>query len=102
MLARLLNLLLLSTGAVYAAHGDIIFSDNFASGASPLWGNEVGRWSAAGGSYHATSPRHMPAAISTLPHDLTNFWFDVDISDVVDGGIWLRSSAAPGTSLGIK
>jgi len=101
-LARRSGVAALSLTLILRAEADTVFSDNFDSRASPLWGNESGRWSAAGGTYHATSPRHMPAAISSLPHDLTNFWLDVDIDNVVDGGVWLRSSPVPGTSIGIK
>lgn len=38
----------------HQAEAQVIFADNFDSGASLLWGNEVGAWSAAGGVYQAT------------------------------------------------
>ncbi|HWX23079.1 MAG TPA: hypothetical protein VN578_24520 [Candidatus Binatia bacterium] len=79
-----------------------LFTDNFNSGASPLWGNEVGSWSAAGGVYRATLPANFPAAFSSLPFNLTDFSVDFDINDVSDGGIWLRSTPAPGTAVGVK
>lgn len=79
-----------------------IFSDDFDLGASPLWGNEVGNWSDAGGVYNATSPSNFPNSHSTLPFDLTDFAIDVDVNSVSDGGIWLRSAPAPATSIGIK
>jgi hypothetical protein len=41
-------LLLINSGRVGA---DVIFTDNFDSGASPLWGNERGNWTASGGVY---------------------------------------------------
>jgi len=78
-----------------------IFTDNFNSGASASWGNEVGTWSAAGGVYTATTPSNFPNAFSSLPFTLTDFSINVDVLAVADGGIWLRSSAAPGTNTGI-
>jgi len=65
------------------------FSDNFNSGASPQWNNFSGNWSAAGGVYHALNP--SSTAFSFLPFNLTDFAVDVDINQVADGGIWLRS-----------
>lgn len=79
----------------------IIFADDFNSGASPLWGNEVGAWSAAGSVYSATVPGAAPNAFSSLPFTLTDSSIDVDVVDVGTGGIWLRSAAAPGTTTGI-
>lgn len=78
------------------------FSDNFNSGASPLWGNESGGWVAAGGVYAATAHNNAPVAFSSLPFSLTDFSFDVDVNSVTDGGIWLRSTPAPGTTFGIE
>jgi hypothetical protein len=85
-----------------AARAEILFSDDFSSGASPMWGNEVGAWSANGGVYAATAPANMPNAISTLPFKLTNFSVDFDINGVQDGGIFLRSTVMPGTTFGIQ
>ncbi len=78
---------------IWIGGGSTIFYDNFDSGASSLWGNEVGSWSASGGAYGATSPSSDPLATSTLPFDLTDFSLDVDVNQVGDGGIWLRSSS---------
>ncbi len=97
-----LPVLLLTFWAVNASEADIVFSDNFDSGASPMWGNEVGAWSAAGGVYNAASPGSFPNAYSSLPFDLGDFSIDVDINGVSDGGIWLRSAAAPGSPIGIQ
>ncbi len=80
----------------------VIFSDNFNNGASPLWGDEIGSWSAAGGVYGATIPSNFPNAHSSLPFDLTDFTVDVDVNKLRDGGIWLRSTEEPGTTLGIE
>jgi hypothetical protein len=79
----------------------VLFSDNFDSGASPLWQNESGAWAATSGVYAATAPNNFPNAYSSLPFNLTNFFVDVDINGVTDGGIWLRSAAAPG-AVGVK
>lgn len=82
------------------AQAGIIFTDNFNAGASPLWGNEVGTWTAAGGVYSANAPSNFPSAHSSLPFSLTDFSIDFDVNDVQDGGVWLRSAAAPGTNVG--
>src|SRR5690242_19369289 len=89
-------------GAGVASPAAVLFSDNFDSGASSLWGNNSGSWSASAGVYAATAPNNFPNAFSSLPFNLTNFIVDVDIQGVTDGGIWLRSSLAPGTSVGVK
>jgi len=78
----------------------VIFTDNFDSGASPLWGNEVGGWTAAGGVYQATNPSNFPNAYSSLPFVLNDFSIDFDVNKLQDGGVWLRSTALPGTSVG--
>src|SRR4029077_5626730 len=80
-----------------SSRAEVIFTDNFDSGASSLWENESGSWSAAGGVYAATAPNNFPNAFSSLPFNLTNFFVDVDIQGVTDGGIWLRSTPVPGT-----
>jgi hypothetical protein len=79
-----------------------MFIDDFKSGASPSWGNEAGSWVAVRGVYKAAEPANFPAAVSFLPFTLTDFSVDFDIQNVRDGGIWLRSSPAPGTALGIQ
>jgi hypothetical protein len=82
------------------ARGAIVFSDDFNSGASPLWGNDIGAWTAAAGVYDASSPSNFPNAHSSLPFDLGDFTIEFDISNVSDGGVWLRSTLAPGTAIG--
>lgn len=73
----------------------VIFFDDFTSGASPGWGNEVGNWSATGGVYSAGFPSNNPLTYSSITTSigstLTDFAIDVDINNVADGGIWLRS-----------
>src|SRR5206468_5211192 len=80
----------------------IIFQDDFASGPSPLWGNESGAWTASGGGYYAVEPNNNPCAYSSLPFNLTAFSVDFDVNSVSDGGIFLRAQPAPGTALGIQ
>ncbi len=73
------------------------FTDSFESGASPSWGNNFGGWVAAGGVYSAGNPSNFPGAASALPWVLDDFSLEFDVNDVQDGGVWLRSSAAPGS-----
>src|SRR5258707_8895360 len=49
-----------------------------------------------------TAPTKLRNAFSSLPFNLTNFSIDLDINGVQDGGVWLRSTPVPGTSVGIK
>ncbi len=83
-------------------HAGVIFSDNFASGPSPAWGNERGAWIASSGAYYATVPSNAPNDYSSLPYQLMNFSIDLDINNVSDGGIFLRATAVPGSPNGIK
>jgi len=73
-----------------AAAGQTIFHDTFEQGPSPLWRNEIGSWSAAGGEYFAQEPSNSPPTRTTLPFVLGDFDFSVDVRDMNDGGIWLR------------
>ncbi len=68
------------------------FHDDFAGGASPLWGNEVGNWAAAGGAYAAQAPSNNPPTYTGLPFVVDDFTFLVDVQQLQDGGIWLRSA----------
>jgi hypothetical protein len=79
-----------------------IFADHFNKKPSALWRNETGAWAVEAGAYKATNPANFPAASSSLPFNLTDFSVDFDVNDVQDGGIWLRSAAAPGTAVGRK
>lgn len=85
-----------------SANADVIFQDDFNSGASPLWENELGDWSASGGVYNGLAPNNNPLTYSSLPFNLTDFRIDVDINKVVDGGIFFRSSGdTPNTRSGV-
>jgi hypothetical protein len=88
--------------AVCSTRAAVLSSDNFDSGASSLWGNESGSWTASGGVYGATAPNNFPNAFSSLPFNVTNFSVDVDINGVADGGIWLRSAPVPGGAVGVQ
>jgi hypothetical protein len=86
-LPRSLAILLFSS----AGYAQVIFSDNFNSGASAQWGNELGGWFAAGGVYDAAAPNNSPATYTLLPDILTDFSVTVTINNIKDGGIWLRA-----------
>jgi hypothetical protein len=92
--------LVVATLGAAPARAGVIFTDDFNAGASPLWGNEIGSWTTAGGVYFATSPSNFPNAHSSLPFSLTNFSIDFDVNQLQDGGVWLRSTEAPGTAVG--
>ncbi len=100
--ARLIWTVALSLLLIVSAEAATLFTDNFNTGPSPLWGNEVGGWVASGGAYYATAPNNMPNAYSSLPYNLTDFSIDFDINNVMDGGVFLRMEPAPGTTFGVK
>ncbi len=100
--ARFIWTVALSLLLVGSANAAVLFTDTFTSGASPLWGNEVGDWVASGGAYYATAPNNMPNAYSSLPFNLTDFAIDFDVNNVSDGGVFLRMTPAPGTTFGVK
>lgn len=76
-----------------------LFYDDFNSGASTLWGDESGSWFVSGGEYRAQYPDNYPNAHSSLPFDLQDFEFEVDINNLHDGGVWLRSYENPYSSI---
>lgn len=90
-------LVLMGLGQAWAS---TTFFDDFDSGASGSWGNELGNWYVTGGAYYAANPSNFPNTYSSLPFDLTDFQIDMDVAASVDGGVWLRSVAAPGTQVG--
>ncbi|MEZ6136168.1 MAG: putative Ig domain-containing protein [Pirellulaceae bacterium] len=73
----------------------IQFVDDFESGASPLWQNQVGEWFAADGLYRAAVSTNNPVTYNTLPFMVSDFELIVDVVDLVDGGLWLRSPEYP-------
>jgi hypothetical protein len=76
---QIVALSILGVGTVCAQTFTTIFTDNFDSGASPLWGNDSGSWVASNGVYYVTAPDNFPAAVSSLPFNLTDFTLDLDI-----------------------
>ena len=44
----------------------ITFSDNFDAGANAAWGNELGNWTASGGTYSAQNPSWVPSGRSLV------------------------------------
>jgi Ca2+-binding RTX toxin-like protein len=70
----------------------LLFTDNFDNGTSPLWGNEVGNWQQAQGVYDSQAPSNSPLTYSSLPYLLKDFSIELDINKVQDGGVFLRST----------
>lgn len=81
--------------------GDVAFQDDFTGGASVLWQNVAGQWTAESGLYWATAPNNFPNAHAALPFEMSNLDIQVEITGISDGGIWLRSAEAPGTPIGV-
>lgn len=82
-----------------ASFATTIFTDNFDSGASPLWGDEQGGWNDSDGVYRSTSGSF---AYSSLPTILSDFTIELDINSVWDGGVFLRSEYNGGLFNGIS
>jgi hypothetical protein len=89
--------------AISPCQAAIVFSDNFNAGASAAWGNERGSWRAADGVYDAGAPDNSPLTYSSVTtlSGLTDFEVDVDVNDLDDGGIWLRSDYNGGNINGV-
>lgn len=96
MKSTLLAVALIGMGMLVSAHAGIIFTDDFSTGPDAQWGNEVGNWQASGGTYNATVPGNFPNAHSSLPFSLADYSFNVDFTNIHDGGIWMRSSSSTG------
>jgi hypothetical protein len=95
----------LTLSATTTAHADTVFFDDFnsVSGASLAWSNTSGNWTAADGVYRAQQPNNFPNAhtfVSTFP-SLTDFSVTVDVNAARDGGVWLRASSDPTSSVGV-
>jgi hypothetical protein len=91
---QLIKLAIVALAFALRVEAETVFTDNFNSGASPLWGNERGSWVATFGVYNAQSPTNTPPTFTSLPFILADLTFDVDINQVSDGGIWLHTDAA--------
>jgi 3-keto-disaccharide hydrolase len=101
-LAVLVAFLTVSATTTFARAATLFF-DDFTSAASPAWSNTSGNWTADNGVYRALEPNNFPNAhsfVSTLPA-LTDFSFTVDVNAVRDGGVWLRASSDPTSSVGV-
>ncbi len=83
-----------------SAHAALFF-DDFNSGASDQWGNQRGSWFASGGAYDSALPSNAPVTYSDVPFELTDFTLDVDVNNLQDGGIFLRSSYNGGSESGV-
>ena len=83
--------------------GGGIFFDDFEDGEDPAWGNQRGEWSAHDGVYDALYPENDPVTYTdvTTFDDLTDFAVEVDVNNVDDGGIWLRSDYSGGDVSGV-
>ena len=91
-------------GASQPVDAAVLFTDSFSTNGtdSPPWGNQSGNWSANNGVYAAASPSASPLTYSSLTSfDLTDFSFQVDVNDISDGGIWLRSDYNGGQENGV-
>ncbi len=74
------------------------FTDDFNAGPNPLWNPVNGAWAEVGGAYDAGSF----GGYSYLPFVLTDFAVEVDVRQLDDGGIWLRSTPDLGGALGAR
>lgn len=97
---RWATLLAASAVSVPMAQAEVLCSDPFDEALACEWGNEVGDWSVSSGAYDATQLSFSPVAQSSLPFVLTDFVVEVDVSNIEDGGLWLRSSPFPSTRTG--
>ena len=81
---------LLATQAFASGGLRDVFTDDFDNGPSPLWGNEIGDWTAQGGVYFAQTPSNNPPTRTFLPLQYRNLDLEVDVNSLRDGGIFLR------------
>jgi hypothetical protein len=77
-----------------------IFTDDFNTGPSSLWGNESGTWFGTGGGYDASGAT-PPVDYSSLPFALTDFEIAMDVTGTDDGGVFLRSEYNGGAINGV-
>lgn len=76
-----------------SASAAVLFSDNFNAGANAAWGAQRGTWAAAAGVYGTgdTNTSLSYSSVTTLPA-LTDFEVELDVNNIHNGGVWLRSS----------
>jgi hypothetical protein len=102
-LAVLVAFLTVSATTTFARAATLFFDDFNSGAASPAWSNTLGNWTADGDVYRAQSPNNFPNAhsfVSTFP-SLTDFSVTVDVNTARDGGVWLRASSDPTSSVGV-
>ncbi len=96
---RILTAAYLSLSAC-VAHAGVLFHDTF-SVTHPKWGNQRGGWFVSGGVYDSALPSNSPVTYSDVDFDVTDFFIDVDINQLQDGGVWLRSDFNGGNLNGV-
>jgi len=102
-LAVLVAFLTVSATTTFARAATLFFDDFNSGAASPAWSNTLGNWTADGDVYRAQIPNNFPNAhsfVSTFP-SLTDFSVTVDVNTARDGGVWLRASSDPTSSVGV-
>ena len=102
-LAVLVASIIVSAATTFAQAATLFFDDFNSGTASPEWSNTSGNWTAQDGVYRAQDPNNFPNAhsfVSTLP-SLTDFSVTVDVNSARDGGVWLRASSDPASSVGV-
>ncbi len=84
----------LSAAEIVSVMGTTTCTDTFTDNFNPPsggWNNMFGDWTAVNGQYYPRHPNNRPYACSALPWDLQDFEVNVDVNNLTDGGIWLRS-----------
>ena len=95
-----LAMLFVVVGVTSAKAGTILFSDDFSSGASSLWQPKVGNWVVENGVYYENQYGRYSGnpgnwTYLNLPSALPdNFTLSVDIGNLCDGGIYLRTDSS--------
>ena len=79
------------------------FCDAFRPQAKPDWANQRGNWRSGQKQYDATNPANNPVTytdLSTYPA-LNDFTVWVNVNNLNDGGVWLRSNYNGGAVNGV-
>ncbi|MBK8284366.1 MAG: hypothetical protein IPK97_05505 [Ahniella sp.] len=87
LLGSLLWLMATSTSAA------TVWRDTFDNTAQLPWSSVRGTWQVASGEYSSTTPGNIPPTAALLPYDLSDFSFEVDLVQPVDGGLWVRTNS---------
>jgi len=72
----------------------VVFFDDFNAGARPEWGHERGDWQVSSGAYYAPNYNwnYQPYSSITSYPDLTDFEVELDVNNLLSGGVALRST----------